>query len=290
MRTIPFLLGLLATAAPVAAAPVTSSALLVPSGPSVADASMGPVFISECPVGDRLVGIRVLRATGVSGIVAICTPLDLMPSGTAWAAPPKPVKGPAPPPPPVMVTRSVAHQLHGRIVRASLDGGYEERTMVFGELVLEETIPDPGQPVGPPVIQFSHKTTDDVMCPEGSFVKGIRYETPKAGGVAAVELHCARDEKPVAIVAMARVRKRSKKAEPAPRDVAHLQRIDCKGTASNPDDGEAVDALFGTVDEAGRVQSLGLSCGPTIDPAAVTHRFGKQMTKFSRQLPGLFGL
>ena len=69
----------------------------------------------------------------------------------------------------------------------------------------------------------------------------------------------------------------AKSAAATGRDIAHLQRIDCKGMASNPDDGEAANAIFGTVDETGRVQSVGLSCAPAADPSKRANRFGVAM-------------
>ena len=94
---------------------MTSEIRTLPAGPSAEDAAIGPVWISACAKGDSLVGARMLQAGGISGVVAICAPLNSSPEGLAWGAEPQAVKGPPVPPPPVMVTRNVSHQLRGRI-------------------------------------------------------------------------------------------------------------------------------------------------------------------------------
>lgn len=254
------------------------------------DEPLAPIWISECPDGQVLVGVRLLQSSGLSGLSAICSRLEHDGRGFAWATAPTPVKGPPKPPPPKMITRVAEREVHGAIGSYTDENIFEARILVSFPLMVEETIPDPALPPPPVVVEFEGKA-QDVTCPAGSFVQGIRIGPLQQGSIKRFDLNCAsagRETTVVAALGGERPNKAAKRQD-ATDDAAKMQRVDCRSFAANPEDGIAVKAIFGTLNN-GHVESVGVNCAPAVDRYSAIHAVAAVAARFVERLEVALGI
>lgn len=277
-RVLPALVGTALAFLPAQAAQLTSNAVLVKSGPSATDDVLGPVWISECTDGRRIVGLRLIRNGGLTGVAALCATLRNHGRGLEWASTPLPTEGPPMPPPPPMVTRPVDHVVSGQIGRRDETGAFITRTEVSFVVTRVETIPDPSIPPAPPVVAFADGKAADMLCPQGHYLQGVRHETG-AEGVSRLDLVCS-DGTGRATTVDTVLKGKKTKASVAPA----VQRIDCGSQSTNPDDGLAARSVFGTVED-GKVRTIGLSCERTTDPIGSLRSIAMTAVRFAEELP-----
>lgn len=321
MRIRPFIFlaaGLSATSSGAAAESVTANALLVsagrpnmagaedailPSDPALAAALtadthevIAPVWVSACPSREVMVGVRLLRADTLSGMSAICAKVNRVGKTFAWASEPHPVMGPPPPRPAPLIEQTSTHEMRVSIGQLLPDGSFAVRAESSVFETVTEQVPDPSVPAGPPVVVFADGKAHDVLCPSGQFVSGVRMAPPTEKGVTRLDLSCRRDARDAALVnamggtALPKAKKVAKKGgAAAPVIATGYQRVDCRGVTSNPNDGIAASAIFGTIQD-GHVQSVGINCADTVDPYSALHSVSAMGKRLASDLALAIGL
>jgi hypothetical protein len=258
---------------------LVSDAVDMDAGPG--GAKLAPVWVAKCPDGEYLAGLRIHEDGGVAGVRGICVPARMSASGMVWAGTPRLLPEPPPPPPPVMETirRVVEVEGEGTILRASSSGVTRERSSRALIITIKRPVkpaPEKSAASGGAIERITFRKTSnasDVVCPADRLVTGLRMASHAAKGpsaVRAVQIICGdgrgHDLAPIGswvAPEKASGKKRKRKRDAAARPVS-AQRIDCGLSATNPHDGIAARAVFGT-EEGGRIATMGLSCSSRME-------------------------
>ena len=273
------LLGLSSTAQAAEAA-----AIHMRDGPGGTGRFLGAAWAMPCPPQARLVGVRLHEdGNAVAGIEALCARLERRDGLTAWAAAPAIAEPPKLQPrraarvvrPPVEAQADARSE--GHVLRARSDGVSRFSGSRAVLITVPRTVEDAAeeQRAGARVTLRSGRKGREIVCPEGSYVQGLRTGTAagRRGGVRAVQLICTQGNGRNELVGEwpAPAKAKGKRAKAGAALVA--SRTLCGGGSVNPHDGTAGRALIGAV-ENGRIVSLGLICARAAVPGPVSEAAG----------------
>ena len=255
------LIFVLLIAAPVALA-AGGEAVEMRDGPGKDARKLEPFWIMRCSNDARLVGLRVHADRSIAGVEALCATFSADGPGIQWLSKPRLWVAPAIAPPPKPVVKIVAPRSEGTILRAESGTVMRYRGSRAEVISVPRVVaPPPEEPAEPRryLLSFAEtRDTQDLVCPTGQFVQGLRTGAGERG-LDALQLICGDGGAGTAHVVG---------AWPRPQKGRRLsvQRVQCAGASSNPLDGKAADAVFGTIEDR-RILSLGLTCAAEIAPA-----------------------
>ncbi len=266
---------MLALAGPAQAA--EAAAIPMRDAAGAAGRPLGDAWAMPCPPQTRLVGVRLHEDGGaVVGVEALCARLSRHEGGFVWAEPPAIAKAPE------MRSRKAARaaaaaptpeaRSEGNVLRARSDGV----SRFNGSRAVLITVPRGDAPAarresaGRVFLKTGRKGRE-VVCPEGSYVQGVRTGTAagRRGGVRAVQLICAQGNGRTETVGAWPQPEKAKRKKAKAAATLTPSRTMCGGGSVNPHDGKAGRALIGAV-ENGRIVSLGLICARAVTPGPVS--------------------